>query len=141
MQLNHGLEITPDGKWIFASSVGVVNAYPYDPATGTVGAKKTVITGMSISGGYHLTRTLRIAKTNPDLLIVQRGSDGNIDAATVDTSSGRSQVRVFNISSILATPVDYSKNGDVLGFGLRNSVGWGQHPITGAIVSITSPIL
>ncbi|KAF4619014.1 hypothetical protein G7Y89_g14831 [Cudoniella acicularis] len=134
--LNHGLELTPDGKTLFVSSIASVFAYPYDAAAGTVGAKTAVITGMTISGPYHLTRTLRIAPTNPELLIVQRGSNGNIDSATTGVDAGRSQVRVFNIASILATPVDYSKGGEVLGWGLRNSVGWGQHPITGGIWSV-----
>jgi len=116
--------------------VASVFAYDYDAAAGTVGAKKAVITGMNIPGPYHLTRTLRIPKSDPGLLLVQRGSDGNIDSTAVDVNSGKSQVRIFNISSILATPVDYSKSGDVLGFGLRNSVGWAQHPITDEIWSV-----
>ncbi|KAH8686163.1 soluble quino protein glucose/sorbosone dehydrogenase [Tricladium varicosporioides] len=133
--LNHGLEITPDGKWLFASSVASVFAWPYDAAAGTVGTKKTVVTGMSISGPYHLTRTLRIPPMNPDVILVQRGSDGNIDSAQTATSGGRSQTRIFNIESILATGVDF-QSGKLLGWGLRNSVGWGQDPTTGAIWSV-----
>jgi glucose/arabinose dehydrogenase len=135
-QLNHGLEITQDGKTIFVSSIASVFAYDYDAAAGTVGAKKAVITGMTIPGPYHLTRTLRIPKSHPDILLVQRGSDGNIDSSTTSASSGKSQVRIFNISSILATPVAYASSGEVLGMGLRNSVGWAQHPITHHIVCI-----
>lgn len=99
-----------------------------------MGTKLTVITGMKIPGPYHLTRTLRIAKSSPGQLIVQRGSDGNIDTSTTAVTAGKSQVRIFNISSILATPVDYSTNGEVLGWGLRNSVGWGEDPTTNGIV-------
>lgn len=133
-QLNHGLELTPDGKTLFVSSVASVFAYPYNAADGTVGTKATVITGMSISGSYHLTRTLRIPSTNPGLLLVQVGSNGNIDSPTTAASSGRSQVRVFNIASILATPTAYT-GGAVLAYGLRNSVGWGVNPKTGGVVS------
>lgn len=43
---------------------------------------------------------------------------------------------MFNIASILATPVDYSRAGDVLGWGLRNSVGLGEDPSTGGIWSV-----
>ncbi|KAE9372455.1 soluble quino protein glucose dehydrogenase [Stipitochalara longipes BDJ] len=134
--LNHGLEITPDGKTIFVSSIASVFAYDYDPATGKVGTKKAVITGMSIPGPYHLTRTLRIPKSHPDILFVQRGSDGNIDTTAVQANSGKSQLRIFNISSILATPVAYASSGTLLGMGLRNSVGWAQHPITNHIWSV-----
>jgi len=116
------------------SSIASVFAYDYDPATGKVGTKKAVITGMSIPGPYHLTRTLRIPKSHPDILFVQRGSDGNIDTTAVQASSGKSQLRIFNISSILATPVAYASSGTLLGMGLRNSVGWAQHPITNHIV-------
>jgi glucose/arabinose dehydrogenase len=134
--LNHGLEITPDGKTIFVSSIASVFAYAYNASAGTVGTKKAVITGMTIPGPYHLTRTLRIPKSDGNILMVQRGSDGNIDTSTVNTSSGKSQIRLFNISSILTTPVDYSTNGIVLGWGLRNSVGWAQHPTTDEIWSV-----
>ncbi|KUJ15013.1 soluble quino protein glucose dehydrogenase [Mollisia scopiformis] len=135
--LNHGMELTADGKTLFTSSIASVFAYDYNAATGAATNKRAVITGMTINGPYHLTRTLFIPKQNPDLLLVQRGSNGNIDSATVDATSGRSQVRIFKIADLLAgKAVDYSTNGDVLGFGLRNSVGWGQHPTTGDIWSV-----
>jgi glucose/arabinose dehydrogenase len=121
------------------SSIASVFAYDYDAAAGTVGAKKAVITGMSIPGPYHLTRTLRIPKSDPNILFVQRGSDGNIDTTAVQATSGKSTLRMFNISSILATPVAYASSGEMLGMGLRNSVGWAQHPITHHIVSISLP--
>jgi len=139
-----------------------VFAYPYDAAAGTVGTRKAVITNMGISFAYHTTRTLvsrlhlvsdsspivlhsrtlilisskRIAKSKPDVVLVARGSSGNIDSPTTGQDSGRSQTRMFNIASILATPVDYSKAGDVLGWGLRNSVGLGEDPSTGGIWSV-----
>ncbi|KAG4414324.1 hypothetical protein IFR04_012531 [Cadophora malorum] len=134
--LNHGIELTADGKTLFVSSAGSVFAYPYDAAAGTVGTRKAVITNMGISFAYHTTRTLRIAKSKPDVLLVARGSSGNIDSPTTGQDSGRSQTRMFNIASILATPVDYSKAGDVLGWGLRNSVGLGEDPSTGGIWSV-----
>lgn len=130
------MELTPDGKTLFVSSQSSVFAFPYDAAAGTVGTKKAVITGMSISFAYHTTRTLRIPQSKPDVILVQRGSSGNIDSPTTDVSSGRSQTRIFNIASLLITPVDFSKSGDVLGWGLRNSVGWGEDPTTGGIWSV-----
>ncbi|KAL2069968.1 hypothetical protein VTL71DRAFT_14648 [Oculimacula yallundae] len=134
--LNHGLELTADGKTLFVSSQASVFAFSYDAVAGTVGAKKAVITNMGISFAYHTTRTLRIPKSKPDVLLVQRGSSGNIDSPTTGIDSGRSQTRIFNIASILTTPVDYSKSGDVLGWGLRNSVGLGEDPSTGGIWSV-----
>lgn len=129
------MELTADGKTLFASNVGNVYAYDYNAAAGTATNKRAVITGMTINGPYHLTRTLRIPKQNPDLLLVQRGSNGNIDSPTTAASAGRSMVKIFKIADLLAgKSVDYTASGDMLGYGLRNSVGWGQHPTTGDIV-------
>lgn len=87
----------------------------------------------------HSTRTLTIPLAgNPNLLLVAGGSDGNLDAETVDKDVVRSQVRVFNIDEMLAAnaPMEYGKAA-LLGWGLRNSVGWAEDPSTGYIVSAT----
>ena len=109
--------------------------YPYDGTAGTVGEKKTVISGM-VNGG-HQTRTLLIPETAPDLLYVLRGSDGNIDNATTETSTARSIMKVFNVTELLAAtePIDYAAGGEISAWGLRNSVGVGEDPSTGGIVS------
>lgn len=85
----------------------------------------------------HSTRTLTIPLTgNPNLLLVAGGSDGNLDVETVDKDVVRSQVRVFKIDELLAAdaPLVYGE-AEVLGWGLRNSVGWAEDPSTGHIVS------
>ncbi|KAI1373112.1 soluble quino protein glucose dehydrogenase [Hypoxylon crocopeplum] len=134
--LNHGIALSQDGKTLFVSSVSDVNAYPYDAAAGTVGAKKTVITGMRDTG--HSTRTLLIPVTAPDLLLVSRGSNNNIDNGTTDTTAARSIIKSFSITDLLAstTAVSYPSAGEVLGWGLRNSVGLGEDPSTGGIWSV-----
>lgn len=109
-----------------------VFSYPYDAAAGTVGTKKTVITGMSGSG--HPTRTVMASKKNPDLLVVAVGSNANIDSATSQQSSGRSQFRIFSIAKISQASVAYT-TGEVLAWGLRNSVGITEHPLDGGIAS------
>lgn len=134
VKLNHGIELSSDGKTLFASSSTDVYAYDYDAAKGTAGKAKNIITGM-VQGG-HSTRTLLIPRHNSNLLLVSRGSDGNIDKDTVEIGSGKSQIRVFKIDSLLkgSAPVKYS-DGEVLGWGLRNSVGVAEDPATGYIVS------
>lgn len=84
----------------------------------------------------HVTRTLYIPPENPDLLLVTRGSNDNVDPGTADVGSGRSQLRVFRVADLVSGKhaVDYT-DGDVMGWGLRNSVGMGQDPTTGNIVS------
>ncbi|KAF2732810.1 soluble quino protein glucose dehydrogenase [Polyplosphaeria fusca] len=126
--LNHGLELSPDGKILFASSVSAVYAWDYDGTTGTVSNKKTVVSGTN--NGGHNTRTLLIPKSSPDTLLVSRGSNGNIDSPTAQESSGRSQIRAFSITKIRSAAADYL-TGDILGWGLRNSVGIGEDPLGG----------
>jgi len=108
--------------------------YTYDAATGTVGTPKTVINGMR-QGGGHQSRTLLIPQANPNLLLVSRGSNDNVDAQTAQVGSGRSQIRYWDITKFTGAAQDYSSTGTVLGWGLRNSVGVGENPVDGGIVS------
>jgi glucose/arabinose dehydrogenase len=87
------------------------------------------------NGGFHPTRTLLVPKAQPDTLLVQRGSQDNIDTAAAQISTGRSQIRAFKIAEIQNAPKNYT-SGEVLASGLRNSVGFGEHP-NGGIVSLT----
>lgn len=51
--------------------------------------------------------------------------------------SGRSQIRAFDIGNLPAgRPYDYPSEGRLLGWGLRNSVGVAEHPVTGGIFSV-----
>ena len=121
-----------DGKILFVSSLDAVYAYTYDAIAGTATNKKTVIQNMR--NGGHSTRTLLVSKAYTDLLLVSRGSDANIDAATTSSTAGRSIIKYYKISQIMQTPADMARDGTVLGYGLRNSVGMGEHPFTGGIV-------
>ncbi|KAK9435169.1 NHL repeat-containing protein [Metarhizium brunneum] len=137
--LNHGIELSSDGKTLFVSSSTDVYAYDYDAEKGTVGKAKNIITGMDQGG--HATRTLLIPKHNSNLLLVSRGSDGNIDKDTVEIGSAKSQIRIFKIDHLLKidSPVRYS-DGEVLGWGLRNSVGVAEDPVTGYVWSVENSI-
>lgn len=88
-----------------------------------------------MQNGGHSTRTLLASKAYPDILLVSRGSNANIDAPTTSASSGRSIIKYYKISQIMQTAADMTRDGTVLGYGLRNSVGMGEHPYTGGIVS------
>ncbi|KAF2177307.1 soluble quino protein glucose dehydrogenase [Zopfia rhizophila CBS 207.26] len=133
--LNHAIDISADGKTLFVSSMTTVWSYPYDAAAGTVGTRKTLITGMS--NGGHQTRTIHASTKVPDLLVVSVGSNSNIDSATSQIGSGRSQLRIFNITKVSQASVAYT-SGEVLGWGLRNSVGVTEHPISGSIATENS---
>ncbi|XWX00822.1 hypothetical protein V2A60_008844 [Cordyceps javanica] len=138
--LNHGIALSGDGKTLFVSSDSDTYAYPYDAAKGTVGEPKHIISGMKQTD--HVSRTLLVPRHNSDLLLVSRGSNDNIDKETADIKSGRSQVRTFKIADLLkdgAEAVDYTA-GEVLGWGLRNSVGVADDPTNGHIWTVENSI-
>ncbi|KAF2278358.1 soluble quino protein glucose dehydrogenase [Westerdykella ornata] len=135
--INHGIALTPDGKKLFVSSLTTVWSWDYDGTTGTVSNKKTVVQNMR-NGGFHLSRTLLIPRAQPDTLLVQRGSQDNVDTAAAQVNTGRSQIRAFKISQIQNAPVDYLQ-GEVLAWGLRNTVGVGEHP-NGGIWSVDNGV-
>lgn len=124
-----------DGKTLFASSATQVFAWAYDAATGTIsGDKKVVINGMGSSG--HTTRTLLMSKKSPGTLIVSYGSNGNLDPEALSVESGVSQIRAFDMSTLPDQPINYASGGKRLGWGLRNSVGVAEEPVTGGIFSV-----
>lgn len=129
--INHGIALSPDGKKLFVSSQLYVWSWDYDGTTGTVSNKKTLIQGMK-QGGYHLSRTLLIPKQRPDLLLVQRGSQDNIDMEAAQIGTARSQIRVFKIADVEKATVEYN-TGDVLAWGIRNTVGVGEDPKGGIV--------
>ncbi|KAF2670074.1 soluble quino protein glucose dehydrogenase, partial [Microthyrium microscopicum] len=131
--LNHGLTLSPDGKTLYASSMTHVYAWPYDAKSmKTTGEAKSIITGFGARGG-HSTRTLLALKKTPGTILVSRGSVGNLDPEARNVNSGDSQIRAFDVSD----PFKEHKytDGYLVGWGLRNSVGLGEHPVDGGIWS------
>jgi len=129
---NHGVALSADGKTLFTSSLSSVTAYTYDAAAGTVGTGKAIITGMS-NTGTHPTRAIAVSRSSPDIILVARGSNGNIDTATAQMSTGRSVIKQFSLSKIMSTPTDFNAGGETLGWGLRNIVGVGEDPFGGVV--------
>jgi glucose/arabinose dehydrogenase len=110
-----------------------VYAWPYDAkAMKTIGEPKSIITGFGKTEG-HTTRTLLALKKSPGTLLVSRGSVGNLDPDARILSSGSSQIRAFDVSD-LSKEYKYTE-GDLIGWGLRNSVGLGENPVDGGIWS------
>jgi glucose/arabinose dehydrogenase len=120
--LNHGLALSADGKTLYASSMTQVYTWPYDAAAASVGTRTTIITGMT-SGGSHLTRTLALHPTNPNLLVVSHGSNANIDTAAGNPKTGRAIIKVFDLSKIPSGGYNYVSGGWNAGYGQRNEVG------------------
>jgi glucose/arabinose dehydrogenase len=140
-QLNHGIALSNDGKTLYASSSATVFSWSYDAASQTVsGTNKTLITGMNNTD--HMTRTLLMSQMQPGILVVSRGSATNEDSEADDILMGHSQLRAFNVSNVTATspPYDFTTSGRLLGWGLRNSVGLAEEPLTGGIYSVENSV-
>ncbi|EGO54176.1 hypothetical protein NEUTE1DRAFT_68632 [Neurospora tetrasperma FGSC 2508] len=138
--LNHGIALSKDGKTLYASSASAVYAWDYDSKAGTVSGKREIVTNMS--NNDLVTRTLLLSQKEDGYLLVSRGSaDGNEAQAEVLTN-GLSQIRAFDISNMTSSTkaYNYNEDGIVLGWGLRNSVGVGEHPITGGIYAVENSI-
>jgi glucose/arabinose dehydrogenase len=132
VKVNHGLQLSLDGKTLFASDKEGVFSWPYESkGTKVTEGYSTIISGMNQTG--HSSRTLLISKKSPGTLLVSRGSGPNIDPLARDVTTGVSQIRAFDISG---TPkeVKYT-DGKLIGWGLRNSVGLGENPADGGIWS------
>jgi glucose/arabinose dehydrogenase len=135
VSLTHGIAFSNDGNTLFASSAEDVLAWPYDAATASVsGEPRVVVNGMSTTG--YTTRTLLMSQEIPGMLVVSRGSGENLDEEARDITTGISQIKAFDVSTLPDVPYNYVQDGYLLGWGLRNSVGVAEEPTTGAIYSV-----
>ncbi|OAF62662.1 hypothetical protein VC83_01164 [Pseudogymnoascus destructans] len=77
----------------------------------------------------HSTRTILLSKKESGWLIISRRSAGNIDPLAEDKSSGHSHLKAFNIANLTASspPYDFTADGRLLGWGMRNAVGVGRN--------------
>lgn len=85
----------------------------------------------------HTTRTLLVVNRT---LVVTRGSTANVDVGTEMISSGRSQVKMFDLENVTAKGYDFNTEGVLLGWGLRNDVGIAAHPATGGLYSVENSV-
>lgn len=128
-----------DGRTIYASTPDSVYAYSYDPSSGAIrGDPTTVVDGMQSS--VHVTRTLLLSRHSPGYLVISRGSSDNVAHQAHDVDAGVSQVRAFNLNDTSSYPLDFSDDGRVLGWGLRNSVGIDEDPVTGRVYAVETSI-
>lgn len=138
--MNHGLALAADGRTLYASSVESVFAWDYDAQAGTVSSTSRVLIN-NMSNNDLVTRTLLVSQKQPGYIIVSRGGTSDLSEATV-LGSGISQIRAFNLANLtsISKPYDFDTSGRLLGWGLRNSVGVAEHPVTGGIYSVENSI-
>ncbi|KAK3987116.1 soluble quino protein glucose/sorbosone dehydrogenase [Cladorrhinum sp. PSN332] len=139
--LNHGLALSNDGQTLYASSAESVFSWSYDARGGAVTSDyRILVNGMS--NNDLVTRTLLISKKQQGTLVVSRGSaEQNKDRAAV-LSNGLSQIRAFDVGNLTinSAPYNFNTEGTILGWGLRNSVGVGEHPGTGGIYAVENSV-
>ncbi|KAI1108997.1 soluble quino protein glucose/sorbosone dehydrogenase [Nemania sp. NC0429] len=126
VQLNHGLSLTPDGTTLYASGERSVWSWTYDVNTRAVSAQKTVITGMD--SGIHSSRNVMVVKAQPNQVLVQVGSNANLDMQSAQTATGRAIIKIFDMSKVPAAGYNYKTQGEVFAYGLRNEIGFVQDP-------------
>ncbi|KAJ3495403.1 hypothetical protein NMY22_g19943 [Coprinellus aureogranulatus] len=121
--LNHGIDVHPDGKTIVASTPDIAFQFDYNPDKLEAGSRRQLVTGMQ--GPGHNTRTLLIPRKNKDYLVVSVGSGSNIDESAFQTSSGRAQIRSFSTGSLGGDGSAFTDDnaGKIMAFGMRNAVG------------------
>ena len=88
----------------------------------------------------HTTRTLLMSEKINGTLLISRGSTSNVDLETESIASGRSQLKAFDLNKAPPNGYDFSSEGLLLGWGLRNSVGVSEHPVTGGIYSVENSV-
>ncbi|KAL8841663.1 MAG: hypothetical protein Q9176_003058 [Flavoplaca citrina] len=137
-ELNHGLSLSQDGRTLYASDPDAVHAWSYNPEQSTVsGDSRTLISNMDNDG--HTTRTLLLSEKTNGTLIVSRGSNSNVDLEAARVESGHCQLKAFEINNV-DDAYDFTEDGLLLGWGLRNSVGVAEHPDTGGIYSVENSV-
>lgn len=101
-------------------------------------ANTTLVVNMATED--HTTRTLLVPRIANNLLLISRGSTANIDPQAELLSSGHSEVKAFSLTNMTSHGHDFDTDGLRLGWGLRNSVGIGEHPTTGGIYSVENSV-
>lgn len=124
---------------MYASSAEAAYAWPYDAQTRSVGQNSQVIVkGMTTDD--HTTRTLLVSQKVNGTLLISRGSTSNVDTEAESLASGHSQIKLFDLNKVPQSGFDFNTDGRLLGWGLRNSVGVSEHPITGGIYSVENSV-
>jgi glucose/arabinose dehydrogenase len=117
--LNHGIALSRDGAFVYASSETTVYRWPYTAGARTAsGAPEVVVSG--IPSGGHTTRTLVF--DSQGRLYVSVGSASNIDVEPVLVQT-RAQIRRFVVPGQIPPGGLAYTTGEVVASGMRNEVG------------------
>lgn len=93
-----------------------------------------------MENGGHSTRTLLLSQKVNSTLLISRGSASNLDPEAEFISSGHSQIKAFDLVNVPEGGYNFNRDGERIGWGLRNSVGMAEHPDTGGIFSVENSV-
>lgn len=124
--------MSQDGNTFYASSNDAAYSFDYNSSARSVSNRKIVVTNLT-QPNDHVTRTLLLPRKVTGMLVVSRGSSENIDFQASELNSQLSTVKAFNLTASNGTAYNYITDGELLGWGLRNEVGIGEHPTSGGI--------
>ncbi|EAU83775.2 hypothetical protein CC1G_07510 [Coprinopsis cinerea okayama7 len=120
--LNHGIDISADGRTLFATSREFAWSWDYNARTMTATNRRTLVTGMLTE--KQLTRTIIASKVNPNFIAISISAGDGPDYEAFDPAVGRAQVRAFDLTKLPRGGAAYNSSyGRVLGYGLANAVG------------------
>lgn len=113
--LDHGIELSPDGTTLYASSSDKVFSWTYSPEKQKTTSDSTTLVN-NMMNSDHSTRTLLLSRQVPGLMVVSRGSASNTDPESKNINSGHAQVKAFNLRN-MTDPYDFDNDGLLLGWG------------------------
>ena len=98
------IEFSTDGTTLFATSSEIAWGWKHDVENATASNPRVVISGMGNSFDSHTT----YIPLHPNLLIISRGSDGNVDISAASQEPGHAQVTTFDLNNVPDGGYDYT---------------------------------
>ena len=114
--LGHGIEMSPDGDTLYASSTDKVFSWAYSSGMQETTSDSTTLVNNMVNSD-HSTRTLLLSRQVPGLMVVSRGSASNTDPQSKNINSGHAQVKAFNLRNMTNSPYNFDEDGLLLGWG------------------------
>ncbi|KAK6331263.1 hypothetical protein TWF696_003323 [Orbilia brochopaga] len=123
LNFTHAVLFSSDYKTLYASTPDLALSWGYDSRRFEVkGEAKVLVKGMALKNPLAITRVMAIPKRYPNLLLVFRSSEGDDDVAASRISTGRSMIKIFDLSKVPSGGYDWGKDGTVFAYGVRDSV-------------------
>ncbi|KAF3921770.1 hypothetical protein AA313_de0201245 [Arthrobotrys entomopaga] len=123
LNFTHAVLFSSDYKTLYASTPDLAMSWEYDSRLFEVkGEPKVLVKGMALANPLAITRAMGIPKKYPNTLLVFRSAEGDDDTAASMISTGRSMIKMFDLTKVPSGGYDFVKDGTVFAYGVRDSV-------------------